>query len=151
MKNPQGTIVAISRDAEGARAVVEVETRAVCARCAAGRGCGAGIFAGRSGYRRLDVTIGEDLGLSEGDVVSIELAPGNVLRAALIVYGMPLAGAIAGATLAYLTALGDGGAAALAIGGLFAGAMIGRRRLGHESCLARFTPTVSRRAGSLRP
>lgn len=147
MNRPQGTIVAINRDAGGARAVVEVEARAVCARCAAGRGCGAGILSGRSGYRRLDVTVREDAGLSEGDVVSIELAPGSVLRAALIVYGMPLAGAIAGAMLAYLTTLGDGGAAALAISGLFAGAMISRRRLGRETCLARFTPTVSHCAG----
>ncbi len=146
MKSPQGTIVAINRDAGGARAVVEVEIRAVCARCAAGRGCGAGILAGRSGFRRLDVTIGEDAGLSVGDIVSIELAPGNVLRAALIVYGMPLAGAMTGAVLAYISALGDGGAAALAIAGLVAGAMIGRRRLGQETCLDRFTPTVSRHA-----
>ena len=147
MTNPQGTIVEVNRDQGGTRAVVEVDARTVCARCAAGRGCGAGILAGRSGKRRLDVALGDDVGLSEGDVVSIELAPGNVLRAALLVYGMPLAGASAGAMLAHMAALGDVGAAVLAIGGLFAGAMIGRRRLGHESCLARFTPTVSRRAG----
>ena len=48
------------------------------------------------------------------------------------------------ALLAYLLALGDGGAAAMAAGGLLGGAMISRYRLRSGSCLARFTPTVSR-------
>ena len=88
---------------------------------------------------------GKDRDFTAGDVVSIELAPGNVLRAALIVYGLPLAGAAAGAALAYAFALGDAGAAGAAIGGLLAGALGGRRRLRDETCLARFTPTVTRR------
>lgn len=144
MNNPQGTIVAIVRDAGGARAIVEVEAAAVCARCAAGRGCGAGTFSSRAGNTRLEVALGPDLELVEGDAVGIEMAPGNVLRAALIVYGLPLAGAACGAALAYLNALGDGGAAALAIAGLCAGALISRRRLRGDACLARFTPAISR-------
>ena len=75
----------------------------------------------------------------------IELAPGNVLRAALLVYGLPLAGAAAGAAAAYAFALGDAGAAATALVGLAAGAMAGRRRLRDDACAARFTPTLSRR------
>ena len=145
MKNPQGTIVEIVRDAGGVRAVVEVETAAVCARCASGRGCGAGLMSGRSGKRRIEVSIAPGLELADGDGVGIELAPGNVLRAALLVYGLPLAGAICGAALAFLNALGDGAAAALAIAGLFAGALVSRHRLASASCLARFTPAVSRR------
>lgn len=148
MNNPRGTVVAISRDSGGARAIVEVEAAAVCRRCAAGRGCGAGILSGGSRKKRLEVTLRPDLELAEGDVVGIELAPGNVLWAAVIVYGLPLAGAICGAALAYLVAFGDGGAAAMAIAGLFAGALISRRRLGSESCLARFTPAISQRIAS---
>ena len=145
MNNPQGTVVSIIRDSGGARAVVEVEAEAVCARCASGRGCGAGVLSGRKGNRRLELAVGPELNLAEGDVVGIELAPGNVLRAALIVYGLPLAGAIGGAALAYANALGDGGAAVMAIGGLVGGALISRFRLGNDSCLARFTPSISRR------
>ena len=148
MKNPQGTIVEFIRDAGGARAIVEVETAAACARCASGRGCGAGIMSGRAGSTRIEVSIAPGLELAEGDVVDIELAPGNILRAALLVYGLPLAGAIFGAALAFLNALGDGGAAALAIAGLFAGALVSRSRLESASCLARFTPAVSRRIAS---
>jgi sigma-E factor negative regulatory protein RseC len=144
MKDPQGTIVAVIRDSGGTRAIVDVEPGLVCARCAAGRGCGAGILSARPGNRRLEATLDNDLELAEGDVVNISLAHGNVLRAALIVYGLPLAGAAGAALLAYLLALGDGGAAAMAVGGLLGGVLISRYRLRSGSCLARFTPTVSR-------
>ena len=144
MTDPQGTIVQIIRDGRGARAIVDVETAVACARCAAGRGCGAGLFAGRPGTRRLELAIAVDQGFEEGDVVALELAPGNVLRAALIVYGLPMAGAAIGAALAYMLALGDAVAAVTALVGLCAGALAGRQRLASESCLARFTPTLAR-------
>jgi sigma-E factor negative regulatory protein RseC len=144
MTDPQGTIVEIIRDERGIRAIVAVEAAAVCARCASGRGCGAGIFMARQGVRRLEVALAGGGPFAEGDVVSIELAPGNVLRAALLVYGLPLAGAAAGAALAFAFALGDAGAAATALAGLAVGAVAGRRRLRGDCCLARFTPTLSR-------
>jgi sigma-E factor negative regulatory protein RseC len=144
MNDPQGTIVEIVRDGRGVTAIVDVETDAVCARCASGRGCGAGIFAAKGGNRRLEVAVSESLGLTPGDVVAVRLAPGNVLLAALIVYGLPLAGAAAAAALAYAASLGDAAAALMALLGLVSGALIGRRRLRDDTCLARFTPTVSR-------
>jgi sigma-E factor negative regulatory protein RseC len=148
MNDPQGTIVAITRNADGIRATVDVDAEAVCARCASGRGCGAGILPGRSGKRRLEVMVGPGLQLAEGDVVGIELAPRDVLRAALIVYGLPLTGAISGAALAYLAGLGDGAAAIVAIGGVCAGLMISRHKLRDDACLAGFTPTVTRRVAT---
>lgn len=143
MTHPQGTIVEIVRDGRGARAIVDVQAEFVCARCAAGRGCGAGVFGARRGTRRLDVAIDDRLDLAVGDAVGIELAPGNVLGAALLVYGLPLAGAAAAAALAYGLGLGDAGAALTALGGLCAGALAGRRRLQGAGCLARFTPTLT--------
>ena len=143
MTSPQGTIVEIVRDDRGARAIVAVEAAAVCARCAAGRGCGAGIFAARQGLRRLEVAVAAGSPLAAGDVVNIDLAPGNVLRAALLVYGLPLAAAAACAALAYALALGDAAAAATALAGLAAGVLASGRRLRDETCLARFTPTLS--------
>lgn len=144
MTHPQGTIIEIIRDSRGARAIVDVQAGAVCARCAAGRGCGAGILGAGRGKRRLNVTVNEAHDVAIGDTVSIELAPGNVLVAALVVYGLPLAGAAAAAALAYGLGLGDAGAALVALGGLFAGALAGRRRLQRTGCLARFTPTLTR-------
>ena len=144
MTHPQGTIVEIIRDGRGARAIVDVRSEAVCARCAAGRGCGAGVFGASRGTRRLDLAVDDRPALAVGDTVGIELAPGNVLAAALVVYGLPLAGATAGAGLAYGLGLGDAGAALTALGGLCAGALAGRRRLRSAGCLARFTPTLTR-------
>ena len=144
MTDPRGTIVRIIRDGRGNRALVDVEATAVCSRCAAGRGCGAGLFAGRQGTRRVELEIAPDRGFAEGDVVALELAPANILRAALIVYGLPLAGAALGAALAYSLIPGDAAAAAMALVGLFTGAMVARQRLANEACLARFTPTVAR-------
>ena len=152
MTDPQGTIVEIIQDGRGRRAIVAVEAGAVCARCASGRGCGAGVFMTRQGARHLEVALGGGSDLAEGDVVSIELAPGNVLRAALLVYGLPLAGAAAGASLAFVVALGDVAAAAAALAGLAAGAVAGRRRLRDDACVARFTPKLARHsAGPVIP
>ena len=148
MKDPQGTIIEIVRDSRGVTAIVDVEAEAVCARCASGRGCGAGILGARAGRRRLDIAVAGDMDFGEGDVVDIRLPPSNVLDAALIVYGLPLAGAAVAAALAHALSLGDAGAAAMALGGLSAGMLISRRRLRDDACLARFTPAVSRPVAS---
>ena len=147
MDDPKGRIVALVRDDGGMRAVVEVDAQEACPRCAAGRGCGAGIFTGHQKTRRVEARIAAGLDVNEGDIVRIELAPSNVLRAAAIVYGLPLTGAAVAAAIAYLARLGDAGAAALAILGLFVGLYAGRRRLDRQACLAQFTPTVSTRVG----
>jgi sigma-E factor negative regulatory protein RseC len=148
MDDPQGRIIALVSNSGDIRAVVEVDAREVCPRCAEGRGCGAGIFTGRQKTRRVEALIAAGLDVHEGDTVRIELEPSNVLRAASIVYGLPLTGAAIAAAIAYLAGLGDGGAAVLAIVGLFAGLHAGRRRLDRQACLAQFTPTVSARVGS---
>lgn len=91
----------------------------------------------------MEALIPDGLDVKEGDVVLIELAPRHVLRAAVIVYGLPLAGAAIGAAVAYTAGLGDAGAAALAILGLLTGLYAGRRRLERQTCLAEFTPVVA--------
>lgn len=148
MNNPKGKIVALVREDSGIRAVVEVDPQVVCPRCAAGRGCGAGLFSGEQQARRVEAWISPGLDIDEGDVVRIELAPQNVLRAALIVYGLPLSGAAIAAGIAYLYGLGDAGAAALAIAGLIAGIVTARHQLARRACLAQFTPTVTERVAT---
>ncbi len=151
MDDPMGRIIAFVRDDDGVRAVVDVDAREVCSRCAAGRGCGAGIFTGQQKTRRVEARIAPGLDVAAGDTVRIELAPRNVLRAAAIVYGLPLTGAAIAAAIAYLAGLGDAGAAVLAILGLFAGLYAGRRRLDRQACLAQFIPTVSGRVATSAP
>jgi sigma-E factor negative regulatory protein RseC len=147
MEKPQGTVVALLRDEIGHRAIVEVDALVACPRCAQGRGCGAGIFSGQRGNRRVEATIRPGLEIHEGDLVSIGLEPGNVLQAALIVYGLPLLGAATATAAAYLFAFGDLGAAFAAVTGLGAGGYMGYRRLDRQACMMQFIPTVSARIG----
>ena len=145
MDDPRGTIVAFVRDENGERAIVDVDAGLVCPRCAAGRGCGAGLLSGPARNRRVEARITPGLDLREGDTVRIELAGSSVLRAAVLVYGVPLAGAAIAATMAYLLGLGDVGAAAMAIAGLGAGFLAGRLRLDRQTCLSTFTPMIAQR------
>lgn len=144
MDIPQGTIVALVDGDGGPHADIEVEVAAACPRCARGRGCGAGIFGAGGRTRQIRVPIDKSQQLETGDRVRLCLAADNVLRAAILVYGVPLLGALIGVIGSYALALGDAGTALAAIAGLTAGALASRRRLRRESCLRRFTPSIRR-------
>ena len=88
------------------------------------------------------------MSLAEGDSVELVLASDNLLKAALIVYGMPLFGAITAAGLAYLLQLGDSVAALAALTGLVIGLLIGRWLLSRGECLENFVPYVEKRLQS---
>ena len=130
---------------DGARAVVAVEVAAACPRCAAGKGCGAGLLTGNGGERQIEASVRDGLSLATDDIVEIALAPDNLLHAAIIVYGLPMLGAAIGAVIAFGLSLGDAAAAIAALLGLGCGLAISRWRLQQESCLSRFVPTIERR------
>lgn len=142
MDNPQGKVIAISGDGSYRRAHVEVIAAEFCRRCAEGKGCGAGLSGQGGKVRRIEADIPPGADVAAGDVVGIALAPRNVLRAATIVYGWPLAGAVFGAVLAYSVSFGDGVAAVSALGGLAAGAVLVRVRLRRSGCLREFMPRL---------
>lgn len=148
MDNPTGIIQSFVDDVAGSRAIVAIDVQAACPRCAAGKGCGAGILSGTRGVRRVEATVPADLELSTGDEVELSLAPNNLLHATLLVYGLPMLGAILGAGIAYLLRLTDAAAAIAAIAGIIAGIFWSRRRLEHSACLSDFVPNIHRR---LRP
>jgi len=145
MDNPTGRIVSVVDTDDGARAVVAVDVAATCPRCAAGKGCGAGLLTGSGGERQVEASIRAGLNIATDDIVEISLAPDNLLRAAIIVYGLPMLGAVIGAVIAFGSSLGDAAAAIAALLGLGCGLAISRWRLQQESCLSRFVPTIERR------
>lgn len=147
MDCPQGRVLSLHHDTEPASALVEVAAPLRCARCAAGRGCGAGLGGGAARARRVRALLAPGLQLREGDEVEIELASDDILRASLIVYGLPLAGAGLGAGAVYLAGGGDLAAAAAALAGVGAGALAARVRLRRAGCLQRFSPVVTCRLG----
>ena len=150
MENPQGRIQSLQGEQDSMRAVVGIDVAAACPRCAAGKGCGAGLFVDTGRRRQVEAAVRPGLQLVEGDLVEVALAPDNLLRAALIVYGLPMAGAIIGAILAYALSLGDISAAVAALAGLVTGLLLGRWRLRQEDCLSRFGPTGARRLSDVR-
>ena len=98
----------------GDRLIASVERRTACARCLDGRGCGMGLLGRRSdGAVTLKLPAPRQRP-AVGSSVALAASPG-VLRAALVGYGLPLAGVLAGAASGPLAA-----AAGLAAGILVA-------------------------------
>lgn len=148
MENLQGKIISIARGAHGARAVVDVDAGVICPRCAAGKGCGAGIFGATASARRVEAIFSSELRLSVGDTVNLSLGSRNLLQASIIVYGWPLFGAAGAAALAQLAGFADTGAVVSALLGLGIGAVLARSRLANEACLTQFVPVVTGHPGA---
>lgn len=143
MEQSRGRIISIADDLS--RATVEVNSASICARCASGKGCGAGILGNDGGPRRIEAPLIGHFDPHVGDEVRLELAPQSVLRAALVVYGAPLAGVLIAAGVAHLLGFSDARTGlAVALGVMF-GAFISRRRLQRSHCLRQFTPAITGR------
>ena len=149
MQHPEGQVLSLDASSDPAHAIVEVAAAFRCERCASGKGCGAGLLAGEAAPRRVEALVARQLELRVGDRVRLELAGESVLRAAGLVYGLPLGGALAGAGLAWWSGAGDAGAALAALAGGLAGIATGRRRLRREACLRQFRPLVTARLDTL--
>ena len=143
MENPRGRIVSLHGANSDTYAIVEIDALVACARCAAGKGCGAGLLGGDSTSKRVKAMISSGTDFQQGDEVLIALQPKNLLRASLLVYGLPLTGALLGAAAAYGLGLNDGTAAVTALAGVAAGFTLARLRLQDVRCLRQFLPTVT--------
>lgn len=143
MESPVGRIVSI---ADG-RATVCVDAAVVCARCAAGKGCGAGLLTGSNRSRVIEVQLTPGMELKVGDEVQLTLAPSHLLHAAVLAYGLPLGGVVLALGIAWYVnqSLDDRFAIVLAIGGLVGGVLCGRHFLNKDGCLKNLVPTVSER------
>ena len=144
MDTPAGKVIAVHRHGRDTRVTVDIDAAALCARCAAGKGCGAGLFGGTRRARRIEALLEPGDDVVNGDIVNLTLAPKSLLQASVVVYGWPLTGALGGALLALGAQLGDAAAAALALLGLGTGAVFVQRRLARPDCLQHYTPTASR-------
>lgn len=129
-------------------AVVEVDAGIACERCASGKGCGAGLLGAGIGAKRVHAMVATGIEIQRGDWVSIVLEPQHLLRASVIVYGYPLAGALLTTIIARSAGTGDAASAAAALAGLVAGVFVAKLRLGRNQCLREFTPIVVERLSS---
>jgi sigma-E factor negative regulatory protein RseC len=145
MNAPEARVVAAGSNV----ATVSVEAASVCARCAAGRGCGAGLLQkGRA--RLIQVKVADGLVLEPGDCVRLELAPQHLLRAAWLAYGLPLLAMVlsVAAATAVSWPLSDLVVMAFGAVGLGAGLVAGRSILRRDDCLQHLTPLASEKIGA---
>lgn len=142
MEQATGHVIALETGSTSLRAEVEVSAAVACARCASGRGCGAGLLGASEKNRRVHALIAAGVDVHEGDEVRIELSSLQLLRASWLVYGLPLVAAVIATGVAYLVGLDDFYAVVVAVVGMAAGLVVARRQLSSAPCLYRFTPTI---------
>jgi sigma-E factor negative regulatory protein RseC len=139
MNAPEATVVTAGSDF----ATVRVEAAAACARCAAGRGCGAGLLQnGRT--RQIQVRVADGLRLAPGDCVRLYFEPRHLLRAASLAYGLPLLAMVlsVAAATAMADLVNDPGVVACGAAGLALGLIAGRGILRRDGCLQQLTPVA---------
>ncbi len=133
---------------------VHCESQSGCARCAAGEGCGAGLFARllRGRLQELPVPVPRGFGsLAAGDHVLLGLSAAAVQNASILLYGAPLAALLLGALAGDLAIGGDAGALPGAILGLVTGAWFAHRRAGRLAGDAALQPVILRRLAECEP
>jgi sigma-E factor negative regulatory protein RseC len=145
MTHPVATVISIA----GSHAQVEVADSSTCPRCAAGKGCGAGVFGASRRSISLQVRVADGLQVVTGDRVYLYLAATDLVRAALLAYGAPLAGLLLASGLAYLLIepLHDAMALVIAVAGLLAGGIGGRALARRDRCIRQFSPSINAHAG----
>ncbi len=140
MHSNLATVISVTHDS----VLLSIDAAPACARCAAGKGCGAGILAGPGRPRRFAVARDPALSLSVGDQVRLSMRSSHLLRASVLAYGLPLAGIVlslaAGSWI--IDGLGDSQAVMIALPGYLAGYATGRYLLRRENCMERLVPTI---------
>ena len=133
---------------------VRCRSQAGCQRCAEGRGCGGGILGRLLGDRLREIrVVNESLDLSPGDQVNIGIGDSVLVKAALVMYLLPLLLMLFGAGLfsfAWPT-YADLSALAGAVAGLLTGLWLARRYGTSSGRAQTLHPRVLERTGHACP
>ncbi len=81
---------AIVVQAEPGRAEIEFKRQSACSHCEMERGCGTGAIGRLLGHRLRPLTIETDQMLRVGDLVTLSIPEKLIVRASLVIYGVPL-------------------------------------------------------------
>ena len=116
------------KEVHGEWARLVCEQTGQCELCGSGRGCGLSLMRA-AGERYLTVPCRPDRTrtLIAGDPVLVSVANGAIVRAAALIYLLPVAGLLAGAATAQALGMGDGISFLGALVGALAGVGYGRR------------------------
>ena len=124
---------------------VTVSAESACPRCAAGKGCGAGLLGSSRGDTRLQLPRPSGRRILIGDAVEISLQSERLLWASMLAYGLPLVLLVAALLVLRLLAPSASETtqvltAATVVGASVAGA---RHYLRNQQCMQRLTPCLS--------
>lgn len=113
----------------GGRASVRLGGQAGCAACAAGRGCGAGLFGRMLRRRPVVLQLSNAVGARDGQAVVVGLPERSFLRLVLRFYLAPLLGGLGGAAFGHYLSVRAGASpgavdAAALLGALAAGGAV---------------------------
>jgi sigma-E factor negative regulatory protein RseC len=106
---------------DGNRVELELQRSSACDHCELNQGCGTGALGRLLGRRSRPLVIETDKDCEPGDRVMLELPESALVRASLLLYGLPLFGLVFGGLLAALLALAEWLVVGIALLGLFAG------------------------------
>lgn len=125
-------------------AIVSVAPGTACPRCAAGKGCGAGLISAADRHREIKASLADGSLLKAGDRVALAIPAADLLRGAAFAYGLPLAGMVLALAVARLLhgPLPDLVAVLVAAGGLAAAWAGSRISLQRAQCYLRFQPEI---------
>ena len=127
---------------------VQCESQAGCARCAAGQGCGGGLFAKllRGRLQELPVVLphGRERDPLAGEWLLIGLSTSAVQSASMLMYGLPLAGLLLGAVAGSALLANDLVALLGGMAGMVAGLLLARGRAGRIADGGRLQPVMLR-------
>ena len=109
------------------RAEVSLLRASACGGCEMSQGCGTGAVGRLLGKRSRPLVIETGQDLKPGDQLLLGLSETALVKASLIVYGLPLLGMIGAGLLAALLDLGESLVALLSLAGFIVGFKVGAR------------------------
>lgn len=112
---------AVVTTCDNGRVEVRLQRASACGHCELSQGCGTGAIGRLLGNRSRPLVIETEQDLKPGDKVLLGLSEAALVRASLVVYGLPLAAMIVAGLLAALAGLAEPWIALICITGFFAG------------------------------
>jgi sigma-E factor negative regulatory protein RseC len=106
---------------DGRQVLLELQRGSVCAGCELNQGCGTGALGRLLGHRSKPLVIETEHELKPGDRLVLGLPESALVKASLIVYGLPLLGMVGAGLLATLSAAPEALVALIASAGFILG------------------------------
>jgi len=139
MIREQGVVIRVN----GSFAWVETRQQSACGSCSAADGCGTSALASLFERRARALRVANDIGASVGQTVTLGLSEGGLVRAAFLVYMVPLLVMIvAGMLMATVAPDSEGLVVLASLAGLAAGLMLVRRKGRQLEDDPRFQPVL---------